>query len=275
MKPIAIFRHIAHEGPGYLGGFLDSRNIPWQLVCIDAGDPVPLSAAAYSGLVFMGGPMSVNDDLPWIAQELDLIRDAVAHDIPVLGHCLGGQLMSKALGGAVTRNMLSMHSITPAEFSCASPLPTPLPQAGEGANESLCEIYVNEIGWGQVRVSDNETACDWFGDIASFDAFHWHGETFSLPHGATHLLSSEHCVNQAWALGKHLALQCHIEMTEEMIKIWCELGASELAAARSSPAVQSAQVMQRQAAEQLPQLHEVASRLYTKWLAGCTSNRKP
>ncbi len=171
--------------------------------------------------------MSVNDDLPWIAQELELIRDAVSRDVPVLGHCLGGQLMSRALGGSVGRNP------------------------------------VKEIGWGEVTVADNETARSWFGDAASFDAFHWHGETFSLPQGAVHLLSSAHCLNQAWALGRHLALQCHVEMTDELIASWCVAGADELAASHT---VQTADAMQRQGQMKLPQLHRVAERLYARWL---------
>ena len=203
MKPIAIFRHTPTEGPGYLAGFLDERKIPWRLIAIDAGDAVPQDASAYSGLVFMGGPMSVNDDLPWIPKAEALIRDAVARDIPLLGHCLGGQLISKALGGVVSRNP------------------------------------IKEIGWGEVKVSDNDIARDWFGDIKNFQAFHWHGETFSLPQGATHLLSSAHCANQAWAIGKHLALQCHVEMTAAMISAWCDVGAGEVEAAKASPAVQS------------------------------------
>ncbi len=77
MKPVAIFRHTATEGPGYLATFLDERQIPWQLIRIDAGDAVPQIASAYAGLVFMGGPMSVNDDLPWIPKVEALIRDAV------------------------------------------------------------------------------------------------------------------------------------------------------------------------------------------------------
>lgn len=232
MKPVAIFRHALAEGPGYLAGFLDARQIPWQLIAIDAGDAVPLSAEAFSGLVFMGGPMSVNDDLPWIAPVLALIREAVAKDIPVLGHCLGGQLMSKALGGAVTRNP------------------------------------VKEIGWGEVMVADNDTARGWFGDIRRFAAFHWHGETFSLPPGAVRLLSSVHCTNQAWALGKHLALQCHVEMTADMIVSWGEIGTDEIAAASASPAVQSADAMQQQMADELPRLHEAAASLYARWAAG-------
>ncbi|MDH4286095.1 MAG: type 1 glutamine amidotransferase, partial [Gallionella sp.] len=159
MLPIAIFRHAAHEGPGYFTEFLDGQSIPWQLIAIDAGDAVPQTAEAYAGLVFMGGPMSVNDDLPWIPEVEALIRDAVARDIPLLGHCLGGQLISKALGGTVSRNP------------------------------------VKEIGWSEVAVADNDIARGWFGEIKNFPAFHWHGETFTLPQGATHLLSSAYCVN--------------------------------------------------------------------------------
>jgi GMP synthase-like glutamine amidotransferase len=231
MKSIAIFRHTASEGAGYFAEFLDDRKIPWQLICIDAGDAVPPSASAYSGLVFMGGPMSVNDDLPWIPPVLALIRDAAAKDIPLLGHCLGGQLISKALGGVVSRNP------------------------------------VKEIGWGEVTVSDNNVARSWFGDIKTFQAFHWHGETFTLPQGATHLLSSPYCVNQAYAIGKHLAMQCHVEMTVEMIAGWCAVGASEIAAS-SSPAVQSASEMQQQIKDKLTQLRDVAAQLYTRWIAG-------
>jgi GMP synthase-like glutamine amidotransferase len=230
MKPIAIFRHAGTEGPGYLAKFLDERQIPWQLIAIDAGDAVPQDAAAYSGLVFMGGPMSVNDDLPWIPPVLALIRDAVTRDIPLLGHCLGGQLISKALGGAVSRNP------------------------------------VKEIGWGDVQVSDNDSARAWFGDVRSFAAFHWHGETFSLPQGATHLLSSAYCVNQAYAIGKHLALQCHVEMTAEMIAAWCAAGADEVAGSRTSSAVQSVGEMQRKMNDKLPHLNSVAAQLYGRWI---------
>lgn len=229
MKPIAIFRHAATEGPGYLAEFLDVRKIPWQLIRIDAGDAVPQNASAYSGLVFMGGPMSVNDDLPWIVKVEALIRDAVARDVPLLGHCLGGQLISKALGGVVSLNP------------------------------------VREIGWGEVQVSENDVARAWFGDSERFQAFHWHGETFTLPQGATHLLSSAYCANQAYAIGKHLALQCHVEMTAEMIATWCAVGAAEIVA-DSSPAVQSASKIREQMIACLPGMNDVAARLYSHWI---------
>lgn len=235
MKSIAIFRHHISEGPGYFAEFLDECTIPWQLVRIDANDAVPQDASAYSGLVFMGGPMSVNDDLPWIPKALALIRQAVARDIPVLGHCLGGQLMARALGGVVTMNA------------------------------------VKEIGWGQVKVTDNDTAHAWFGDTKSFAAFHWHGETFSLPHGAAHILSSAHCINQAYAMGKHLGLQCHVEMTEQMIRDWCIAGKNEIAANVGSQAVQTGVSIEAQIADRLPELHFAARQVYRHWIAGLAS----
>jgi len=232
MKPVAVFRHVAIEGPGYFAEFLEERNIPWQLIAIDAGEAVPQNAAEFSGLVFMGGSMSVNDGLPWMVQVEGIIRDAVAKDIPLLGHCLGGQLIAKALGGVVSRNP------------------------------------VKEMGWGEVTVSDNDIARDWFGDIQSFQAFHWHGETFSPPRGATNLLSSVYCVHQAFAIGKHLAMQCHVEMTSEMVVAWCEAGADEIEASRASPAVQPVNKIQSCTAVDLPYMTDVANHLYAKWILG-------
>jgi len=232
MKPVAIFRHTSTEGPGYLLEFLQNRKIPWKLICIDAGEVVPVEASQFAGLVFMGGPMSVNDPLPWIEPVMCLIRDAVAHDIPVLGHCLGGQLMTRALGGVVTKNP------------------------------------VKEIGWGEVYVDDHAEAKAWFGDNRSPTVFHWHGETFSLPAGAVHLLSSKHCVNQAYSLGKHLALQCHVEMTAAMVSEWCEVGAEEIITSIASAGVQSASMIQNLAPQNLQPLHRLADRLYAKWAGG-------
>ena len=237
-KPVVIFRFLAHEGPGYLGDFLDAQNITWQLVKVDENEPLPASLLAYSGMVLMGGPMSVNDDLPWIAPILGLINEAIDNDIPVLGHCLGGQLMSKALDAEVTKNMTATGN------------------------------QVKEIGWGEVTVSQNETAKNWFGSIQTFNAFHWHGETFSLPQGATHLLASPYCQNQAWSIGKHLAFQTHIEMTAEMVIKWCEEGEEELLESASSEAVQQADTMQQELPLHVFFLQKVAKQVYSQWIRG-------
>src|SRR5688572_3399180 len=186
MKPVAIFRHSITEGPAYFATVLDQKRIPWHLIKTDQGDSVPTDCTVYAGLAFMGGPMSVNDDLPWIAPVLDLIRDAVRADVPVIGHCLGGQLMAKALGGVVTSNP------------------------------------VKEIGWGRLDILQTNEGQHWFGNGASFESFHWHGETFSLPPGAVRLAVSEYCSNQMFAIGKHLGMQCHVEMTSALIADWCK-----------------------------------------------------
>ncbi len=104
MADICIFQFIACEGPGYLGDYLQRRGYSYRIIEINRGAPVPSSIDGVRGLVFMGGPMSVNDDLPWIAPILRLIRAASAVSTPVLGHCLGGQLIAKALGAPVMKH---------------------------------------------------------------------------------------------------------------------------------------------------------------------------
>ncbi|MDD5248633.1 MAG: type 1 glutamine amidotransferase [Rhodocyclaceae bacterium] len=229
MKPVAIFRHSPGEGPGYFATFLDAHSVPWQLHKTDAGAAVPDDPDAYSGLCFMGGPMSVNDELPWIAPTLALIRAAVAKDIPVIGHCLGGQLMSKALGGAIGRNP------------------------------------VKEIGWGKVAVAD-AAATPWLGDIDAFDAFHWHGETFTIPDGATRILASPYCANQAFVMGPHLGMQCHVEMTEALIRLWNQQWAAE--SATPSASVQTPEQMYEGIEARIAAMRLAADRLYAKWIDG-------
>jgi GMP synthase-like glutamine amidotransferase len=233
MKPVAIFRHSPTEGPGYFATYLEGHGIPWKLVRVDEGEPVPAGPREFSGLAFMGGPMSVNDPLPWIAPALELIRGAVREDVPVLGHCLGGQLMARALGAAVSRNP------------------------------------VKEIGWGAVKVDPGETASRWFGDAREFLSFHWHGETFAIPAGAECIASSDHCARQAFALGLHLGMQCHVEMTPELIRAWCSDWEKEVASLASRVnSVQTPQEMQRDLVARVAALHRIADRLYDRWTEG-------
>lgn len=233
MKPIGIFRHSITEGPGYFATYLTRQHIPWRLLKIDEGEPVPADSQMFSGLCFMGGPMSVNDDLPWIAPVLKLIRNAVAADVPVIGHCLGGQLMAKALGGTVTRNA------------------------------------VKEIGWGRVDVVPGDASRRWLRDAASFHSFHWHGETFSLPPGAVHIASSACCTNQIFALGNHLGMQCHVEMTPQLIADWCQDWDKEVRSlAERTPSVQTPDQMLAEVERKTARLHAVADTLYDEWVKG-------
>lgn len=231
MKEILIFRHAPHEGPGYLAEYLNRHHLPHRLIRIDRNDPIPPSIDGVSGLVWMGGPMSVNDPLPWIPGAMKLIQQASAADLPVLGHCLGGQLISKALGGAITANS------------------------------------VKEIGWLPVSRVDSPVANRWLDDLPPlFDVFHWHGETFSIPPGATRLLASDNCANQAFVIGNTLAFQCHIEMTAEMVREWARVGADELVpvcATVQNPATMTAKLDTR-----IKHLQSIADKFYDGWIQG-------
>jgi GMP synthase-like glutamine amidotransferase len=228
MKPLHILRHHPKEGPGYLAEVLDNLAIPYKLFAIDQGDTVPHRLDDTSGLVFMGGPMSVNDPLPWIADELKLIRDAAEKNIPLLGHCLGGQLISKALGGEVA------------------------------------PMGRKEIGWFDVEQLNSTS--EWLADVPQrFSAFHWHGERFTLPEGACLLLKSDICDHQAYIINNNiLAMQCHIEMTAPMINAWCIENSNELLS--DDPGIQSTEKMNREIHSRISQLQQVADTIYKKWL---------
>jgi len=229
MAPIAVLRFSPTEGPAYFGDWLDARALPWRLFALDEGVGVPRDPRALSGIALMGGPMSVNDALPWIAPLSSLLRDAVAARVPVIGHCLGGQLLAHALGAPVAR--------------AAHP----------------------EIGWVDVDVIDEATRGDWFGGRPSFTTFQWHYEAFALPAGATRVLGNAFTPNQAYVVDdRHIGLQCHVEMTGALVDTWLATGASELPI-ESTPAMQSAADIRRDLAARVAALHEVASDLYTRW----------
>jgi len=243
MRPVLVLRHIDCEGPGHLARVLERHGVPWRLVAVDEGEAVPADAAAASGLVLMGGPMSANDPLPWIEEELALIRAAREAGVPVLGHCLGGQLIARALGGRV------------------------------------CPNRVKEIGWHEVERTE-EAGPDpgrdpaWAQELAAwrealperFHAFHWHGEAFDPPPGAVRLLASRWCPQQAFVLpGGILGLQCHLEMTAELVRQWARRYAHEIR--EPSLSVQDEATMLQDLDMRVAALQAVADRLYARWLA--------
>ncbi len=229
---IRIFRHIACEGPGFLAELMEQQKIDYEIIAIDGGQSVPASLSGVSGLVFLGGPMSVNDGDAWIKQELSLIQQAHAADIPMLGFCLGSQLICKALGGEVFKG-----------------------NAGQ------------EIGWHAVSRVDGSEAQYWLGDFSGeVDLFHWHGETFSLPEAATLILSSQAYQNQAYVIGKTLALQCHVEVSAEMVKEWSSLYTADLA--QGGQWNQAAVEICDRLDSRITDLRAFAQPLLEKWLQG-------
>jgi GMP synthase-like glutamine amidotransferase len=230
MKPVLIFRHIDCEGPAYLATFLDRYNIPFSVIDLYKEAEIPVDVRDFSGLVFMGGPMSTNDPLPWIAAELELIRAAHQQNIPMLGHCLGGQLISKALGGEVRANT------------------------------------VPEIGWFPVAPVDNHKQ-KWLHELSySTEIFHWHSEMFVTPPDAVPLFRSEYCANQGFMLDNILALQFHVEMEAQNISEWLEVYADEIPEICES--VQTGSEMLSDLEQRIFRLHKFADSIYLQWLNG-------
>ena len=235
MKPVAIFRFARTEGPGHFATFLAAHDLDFRVVRLDEGEPVPGDSTEFAGMGFMGGPMSANDELPWTPALLELIRDGAAKSIPMIGHCLGGQLMSRALGGAVTRNA------------------------------------VKEIGWVRIDAERNARAREWLGEgVTQFESFQWHEDTFAIPPAAERILTGKTCANQGYVLGDlHLGMQCHVEMDAEMIDTWCHAGRAELEESLgTSPVVQDAATIRRLMGRHLSALTHTANHLYTRWIRG-------
>lgn len=232
MKPILILQHEASDNPGYLGKWLHDREIAFDVVNAAAGQAFPDDLGDHGALAILGGGMSVNDDLPSLRQAEALVREAVRDGVPTLGHCLGAQLMSKALGGTVG--------------------PSPRP----------------EIGWQRVRVHALPSAQAWLGPAGDVHLFHWHYESFSLPDGAEWLASSSACPNQAFSLGPHLGMQFHIEIDADKLELWLsevdppdDGERAQHAETIATPAAMRAGVADHLAAHQ-----RLADRIYERWL---------
>jgi GMP synthase-like glutamine amidotransferase len=238
LKPVGIFRYARTEGPGHFATFLAGHGLEFSVIRLDENDPVPDSCAAFSGLGFMGGPMSANDELAWTQPVLRLMRRAAAERVPVIGHCLGGQMFARALGGRVSRNP------------------------------------VKEIGWVPAEIERSPLADRWFGvGVERFTAFQWHEDTFEIPPGATRILTGTTCPNQAYVLdGIHLGMQCHVEVDAEMIETWCRIGIGDIDESYGkSPAVQDAATIRSLIPKNLPQLSATATTLYKRWIEGLKS----
>lgn len=194
MPRVTILQHIDCEGPGSLLGFLRAKEVAGQALKPFKGDPLPENIG--DGLIVLGGPMGVYEEkkFPWMTAELDAIRRCLERSIPVLGICLGSQMLARAAGGQVFRGALP------------------------------------EVGWYPVTLTP-EGRLDplLLGLPLEFEAFHWHGDTFTLPSDAVRLAGSAYYPNQIFKVGRNAyGLQCHLEVTEEMVRDWQALYAKEL-----------------------------------------------
>ncbi len=191
-------QHVPFEGLGSMEPWL--RDAGYEISC----SPLYRSAdfpdlGTVDLIIVLGGPMSVNDEgeFPWLIEEKRFIRNAIEDGKPVLGICLGAQLIAKSLGARVYRN------------------------------------HCKEIGWFPVHGIFQSNSPSIFSFPSTMDVFHWHGETFDLPPGAFLLARNEACQNQAFQIGrKVIGLQFHLEMTPKSARTLVSNCREELLPAR-------------------------------------------
>lgn len=231
MAPVLILQFMPDDGPAYLGKWLRQRGIASEVRLTQRGPAFPEQIDGYRALALLGGSMSVNDDLPELRAAERLIEQAMARDVPVLGHCLGGQLMARTLGATVG----------------ASPAP--------------------EIGWQRIERADSPVAQHWLGPDTTQHVFHWHYEAFDLPRQAVSLASSAACTHQAFAMGIHLGLQFHVEVDDAKVRLWLSQGEpAYLEAQRLHASVHGEQRVRDDTLRHLRAQQRLADRVYARWL---------
>ena len=182
MSDVLLVQNTRIEGSGYLGELLQKDG--FEIVSVNAKHE-KLPDKAFSLVVILGAPESANDDLPYLLAEQQLIKKSVENDTPVLGICLGSQLIAKSFGGKVYRG--------------------PRKEIG----------FYNDL-----KINNNAPLFKGFTN--PFTVFHWHGDTFDLPDGAINLASSENYPNQAFQYKSAVGLQFHLEVNEEMVNLWLD-----------------------------------------------------
>ena len=193
---ILFVKHIDIEGPGTLDGFLKTKGITFKTVDVSKGESLPQDIGEFKAIVILGGPMNVyeEDKYPFLRSEDLLIKDALTKDIPIMGLCLGAQLIAKAVGASVST-----------------------------AKEK-------EIGWYYVNLTSQGMEDPMFRGLGNeFKVFQWHGDTFAIPDNGAHLAFSKACANQVFRYNDNVyGLQFHLEVTKEMVREWLDAYSDEI-----------------------------------------------
>jgi len=237
MAAVLVFRHVPHEMLGTVATALAGAGLGYQYVDLFYCQEIPRrrELERSAGLVVLGGPMNVEetDKYPFLAPEVQQLREAVAADLPVLGICLGAQLLAKALDAAVTANP------------------------------------VKEIGWYPVQFTAQAAADPLLADCGhAATVFQWHGDAFALPSGAVHLARSKACENQAFRCGSSAyGLQFHLEMTADMIEDW--LGNPDNRCELAKLHYIDPLAIRRQTPQNLPLMQALGARVFERFASMC------
>ncbi len=227
-KSVIVLQHAAPEGPGLIAEALAAKEVETSIVRLDHGRPLPERLGDAAGLVVMGGPMGVGDEakFPFLAAEKRLIREAVEAGRPVLGVCLGAQLLASALGAAVR-------------------------PAGR-----------KEIGWHEVRLRGRAQDDALFHGLEpAFTPLSWHGDVFELPAGAEPLARSALTELQAFRHGgRAWGLLFHLEVSRAMVEEMVTAFGGELAAAGTTP-----EAVLTGMARHLARARDLGARVFRRW----------
>ncbi|MCF6096939.1 type 1 glutamine amidotransferase [Thermovorax subterraneus] len=194
---VLVIQNVAQEGPGIITEIFLKKGLRLDVRIMDQpGAILPKTISGYKALIILGGPMGAYEEekYPYLCQVQELIHDAIDRRRPVLGICLGGQLIARALGAVVKPNV------------------------------------VKEIGWYKIHLTEAGKKASLFQDLPEeFWAFQWHGDTFDIPEGASLIAEGDTCINQAFIYRDcALALQFHLEVTPIIINQWSEIYQEEL-----------------------------------------------
>ena len=186
MTRVLVVMHVESEGPGVFGELLEAAGAQVRVVRLHRGDELP-APGQFDAALSMGGPMNVyeEDRFPFLREETRFLQEAAARALPVLGICLGAQMIAKAAGAAVTSN--------------------PVP----------------ELGWGIVSLTGEGRADPLFAGLPdALPVFQWHGDTFGIPEGGALLATGTDCVHQALRHRNSWGLQFHLEADRPLLSSW-------------------------------------------------------